>query len=95
MTNEQLKILIFNIVARLEDAISVADDNLDDVPRHKLKRYIGKALVPAFSAKNNSEDWEQYEGEVIALDPIKEIIVDLKKQADQLGGTLLEIQEST
>jgi hypothetical protein len=90
MTNEQLKILLVNIAERLYLAIAEADAQLDGVQRHKSERYIGKNPLKSAFYHKDPDEWEEYEEGVVALDPIRTVVDDLKDQANMLVGELKE-----
>ncbi len=94
MSNEQLKIMLLNIIARLEKAIVLADEELliHKVTRHKESKYIGNNLIPPILAKKQGKDWVLIDGDVVAFDEIRNVIDDIKEQTDILGGVLLETE---
>ncbi len=86
MSNEQLKIMLLNIIARLEKAIVLADEQLliHEVKRHKEPKYIGDNLIPPFLSEKQGKDWVLIDGDAVALDEIRNVIDDIKEQADIL-----------
>ena len=97
MTDLQLQILLLNIVARLEAAIIEADLSLENVPRHKGQRYIGKARLPGLAAlsKKNPDDWEETEESPVALTELIEVVGDIRSQADALSVIFAECVSDT
>jgi len=94
MSNEQLAIMLLNIIARLEKATFIADEKLliHKVTRHKESKYIGKNLIPPIQTKKEGKDWVLIDGDVVALDEIRNVIDDIKEQADILVEVLLKTE---
>ena len=87
MTNEQLSILLTSIKKSLDTAIDTADSLIVHDSRHKEGRYVGKSPFPAIAAigKKNQEEWQEYDGDAIALDVIRKESEALQAYIDGLA----------
>jgi hypothetical protein len=87
MTNEQLSIFMTHVIARLELAVETVDgalEGVEGIERHEQQRYTGGRALTAFMGARDPEDWETFEGDARVLDPIREVICELRDQARDL-----------
>lgn len=90
MTNEQLSILLSNIVDQLQDAMSLAEEELEglDIPRNTEEHYVGKMLFGPVVNKNHN-DYKVIETTPLALNKLKSVIEGIKSQSITLSGSIL------
>ncbi len=98
MSNEQLKIMLLNIIERLQRATKHADQQLmiHDVKRQRMVIYVGKDDMSSFLEKKdikekgdkpwprNPKDWITQDGPACALNELQNMINDMKQQVDAL-----------
>jgi hypothetical protein len=89
MTNEQTAIMLKSISTQISKAIEEAEEYLSgaDVPRHIEKQYTGKlSALQRIHSNIPESDYKTIETEPICLDPIKDVMEQIKEDIMSLQG---------